>query len=149
MKLITKNKKKFDCGVVAVYNAASWCNLSFFYEDVEKIAKSCGYSSKGIYPFQFANLVKKLKLPAKKVALKNLEEVEEKLRLGRFFIFLYTPTGFDTGHIISLFMNHEGSIEIVNPERGRITWEDLISDIFSNGMKNFLAYEIPNRKLSK
>lgn len=153
MKIIRNNKKKGDCGVVAAYNAASWCNISKPYEEVEKIARSCGYNpERGIYFFQFSNLVKKLGLPAKKIRPKNLDEILDKLYRGKFFVFLYTPVGYHTGHAISAFVDHKGRITLVNPEPGknpRATWSSFVVDMLENGAKNFAAYEIPRRSLVK
>ena len=150
MKIIAKNKTKFDCGIVAAHNAASWCNVHKKYSEIEKIAKSCGYNpNKGMYPFQFDNLLKKLKVPVKKIKLKSLRQLKNKLYLGKLFIFLYKPNKESNGHIIAVFLNHHGKIQIVNPDIERLTWIDFIEDISNNGMVEFISYEIPQRKLVK
>lgn len=146
MKIIKKNKLKTDCGVVAAYNAASWCNSCRSYSEVERLAKSCGYNpNKGIFFFQFANLMKKMGLPAKRIKPKSRKEVESRLHSGKFLIFLYTPTGHANGHAITAFVNHRGKIVIVNPEGKRSTWFAFASDLSRNGVRNFIAYEIPQR----
>lgn len=135
---------------MAAYNAASWCNLKLSYEQVEKYARACGYSYRGgIYFFQFANLVKKLGIPAKKVKPKSIDDIESRLYLGKFFIFLYTAVGAPNGHAIVAFTDHEGNIMLINPDQERITWGDFASDVYSNGMKNFIVYEIPCREMVK
>lgn len=150
MKIIRKNKKRGDCGVVAAFNAASWCNAYRPYTEVEKLAKSCGYHpDKGIWHFQFANLVKKLGIPAKKVRPKSLEELQTSIYLGKFFVFLYTPTGQHTGHAITVFLDHTARIRIINPDEERVTWGDFASDVHANGMRNLTIYEIPRRDLVK
>lgn len=148
MNILTNNKKKRDCGVVAAYNAASWCNATRPYEEVEKLARSCGYNpEKGIYFFQFSNLVKKLGVPAKKIRPRNLDEILDKLYKGKFFVFMYTPTGMDVGHAISAFVDHTGKVRLINPEPGnsRTTWSSFVLDMCQNGARNFAAYEIPRR----
>lgn len=146
MKMIKNNRKVGDCGVVAAYNVLSWCNNHRSYREVEKVAKSCGYNSdKGIYFFQFANLIKKLNLPAKKIKPKSLEEILNKLYSGKFFVFLYTPTGSGRGHAMSAFVNHNGKIMLINPESKRSTWGRFCVDLIENGTRNFAIYEIPRR----
>lgn len=147
MKLIKKNKTSSDCGVVAAFNAASWCNKYRPYQEVEKIARSCGYSKKnGIYPFQFQYLLKKLDVPVKKVKLKSLEELESRIYLGKFYCLLYTPVGYDVGHVVSVFMDHKGAIRVINAVEW-LTWDDLAAEINANGMRNFNVYELPHREL--
>lgn len=148
MRIIKKNKTKTDCSVVAAFNAASWCNSYRPYKEVEKIAKSCGYNpQRGIYHFQFSNLIKKLQIPAKKIKPKSIDELETKLYLGKCFIFIYYLTGNIGGHVITAFMNHKGNIKLVNTQDGLITWGDFASEIHARGMKEFHVYEIPNRQL--
>lgn len=148
MKLIRKNRKKKDCGVVAAFNAASWCNVYRPYNEIEKAAKSCGYNpTKGIWSFQFAKLLKKLDVPVKKIKPKSIEDIESKIYLGKFYCLLYRPTGYDIGHAIVVFLDHRGNIRVINPDRVRITWNDLAAEIYANGMKEFHVYEIPHRKL--
>lgn len=150
MKIIRNNKTSKDCGVVAAYNAASWCNKNRPYKDIEKIARSCGYSPKnGIYAFQFSNLMKKLNIPAKKIKMKNIKEIESNLYTGLFFVFLYTPINSFSGHAISAFMGQDGHIKLVNPDEKRVTWNDFAADVYSNGMRNISIYEIPNRSMIK
>lgn len=147
MNILRNNKKRGDCGVVAAYNAAIWCHDGRPYEEVEKIAKSCGYHpEKGIYTFQFSNLMKKLGIPAKKVKPRNLDSILNRLYGGKFFIFLYTPTGMSIGHVISAFVDHKGRITLINPEANeRATWSSFVIDMLENGASNFAAYEIPRR----
>lgn len=150
MKMIHWNKTETDCGVVAAFNASAWCNIKTTYKKVEKVARSCGYSEKGIYFFQFDYLVKKLNIPAKKVALKGVKDLEKRLYRGKFFIFLYTPTEVKgSGHAITAFVDHTGNIRIVNPEPGgkRFTWRRFVTDLNENGVKNFAAWEVPQRSL--
>src|SRR5882672_7714434 len=123
MKILRKNKKKRDCVVVAAYNAASWCNLNKTYKEIEKVARSCGYNDKkGTYYFQFDNLVKKLNLPAKRIKPRSLNEIENRLYKGRFFIFLYTELNSSTGHAVSAFVDHAGRVILVNPEGELKNW---------------------------
>ena len=147
IKLLYKNQKKLDCGIVAVFNASQWCNIAQPYETIEKLAKSCGYNpKKGIFFFQFANLIKKLKLPAKRVKSKSIKEIESKLDSGKFFIFLYTSAESDTGHAIVTFTDHRGRIIIINPQKnGPKTWIGFAYKLVTEGAKNFIAYEIPRR----
>lgn len=150
MKIIKNNRKKGDCGVVAAFNAASWCNVYKSYKEIEKIAKSCGYNPDGgIYSFQFANLMKKLSIPAKKIHPRSMKEIESKLYLGKLFVFLYTPTGLRCGHAVTIFTDHKGIIRIINPDDERITWNELASDIHANGMMSFNVYEVPCRLNTK
>ena len=149
MRLIKKNRRAKDCGVVAAFNAASWCNLYRSYSEIEKQAKGCGYNrKKGIYSFQFAALMKKLSVPAKKTKPKSVREIESKLYLGKFFVLLYRPTGYSIGHAIVAFMDHKGHIRVINPDSKRLTWNDLAADIHANGMKEFHVYEIPDRQFA-
>ena len=146
MKILTKNKTKYDCGLIAIFNALAWCKIPKTYKQIEKIAKTCGYSpDKGIYNFQLNNLIQKLNIPAKQVKPKSLEEIQESLYLGRFFIFLYRPTGDDGGHAITSFVDHNGKIKLINSDQERMTWNEFASDIHANGMKAFHVYEIPYR----
>ncbi len=145
--MIHWNKTKTDCGIVAAYNASAWCNKKISYEEVESTARSCGYSSVGIYGFQFINLIKKLGLPDKRVTLKSVTNVEKQLHKGKFFIFYYTPSAVvnASGHIITAFVDHTGNIRIVNPDPLRTTWRSFVNDLTQNGVKNFAAWEIPQR----
>lgn len=118
MKLIKKNKKSKDCGVVAAFNAASWCNLYKSYREVEKLAMACGYNENGgMYSFQFANLIKMLGLPAKKTGIKTIETLEKNLRNGKLYIIFYIFAESDEGHIVAVFADHEGRIRLINPEK--------------------------------
>jgi hypothetical protein len=146
MKLIKKNRRAKDCGVVAAFNAASWCNKYQPYSAIEKQAASCGYNrSKGIYNFQFSKLLKKLDLPAKKVWLKSVKHLESNIYLGKFYALLYRPAGYDLGHVIVTFLDHKGIIRVINPDSQRLTWDDLAAEIHANGMCEFHVYEIPGR----
>lgn len=150
MKLIKKNKRAKDCGVVAAFNAASWCHLYRPYRDIEKVAMSCGYSrKKGIYLFQFAALLNRLEIPAKRIRPKSVESLESRIYIGRFIVVLYTPNGYDLGHVIVAFLDHRGNIRVINPDSERTTWGDLAADINANGMKEFHVYEVPNRRFLK
>lgn len=147
MKLIRQNRKKKDCAVVATYNALEWCKKPTSYEEVEKIAKSCGYSlKKGIYLFQFNNLTKRLGIPAKRFKPKKLDDIVRRLYKGKLLIFFYTPTGCDSGHIISVFLDHTEKVSIINPDSKRVTWRSFVSDLSKNGVKDFAIFEIPERK---
>lgn len=143
--MISKNKKAFDCGVVAAYNVSTWLDMGKTYKEVEAVAKSCGYGKKGIYLFQFHNLLKKLKIPAKKVRPRSPGELEKKIDDGKLFIFLYTPSSKKMGHVIVAFMDHLGSIRIVNPDSVRNTWRKFMFDIKQNGVKDFDVFEVPKR----
>lgn len=146
MKLIKKNTHKKDCGVVAAFNAASWCGVYRPYGEIEKAAKSCGYNpSKGIYHFQFAQLLRVLDIPAKKAKPKSREALESKIHLGKFYVLFYQLTGDSLGHIISAFTDHTGSIKIVNPAKYLRTWNDLMTEIDTNGVKELHVYEMPAR----
>lgn len=150
MKMILANRNKVDCGVVAAFNASTWCNIKLTYDKVEKIAKSCGYSKNGIYDFQFANLINRLGIPAKRIVPKSRENLEKQLYKGKFFIFFYTSSQVEpgaSGHIVSAFVDHTGEIRIVNPEGYRRTWLRLVTDLNENGVKNFVAWEIPRRPI--
>jgi len=150
MKIIRRNQKKGDCAVVAGFNASSWCHSYKPYKVVEKIAKSCGYHpERGMYIFQFANLMKKLKIPAKRVKPKNMYAVESKLYLGSLLIFLYTHTGSYNGHVMTAFMDHKGRIRLINTNNEPITWDDFASDIQAREMSNFAVYEVPPRSMVK
>lgn len=143
-----KNKTKTDCGVVAVANAVAWCNLGKTYEEVEKVARACGYGQRGIYGFQFVNLLRKLKIPAKRVGPLGLEYLENQLHNGKMFIFFYTPYSVRpgaSGHVVTAFADHTGNIRIVNPDRHRRTWRSFVSDLNENGVKNFASWEVPER----
>lgn len=147
MKMAQRNRKKRDCGVVAIYNAAKWCNDRKTYREIEQMAKSCGYSEKrGLYYFQFANLVAKSGLPAKQIRPKDLNDLENRLYKGKFFILLYTPTGSKNGHAMSAFVDHQGVVKIVNPMRRCKNWFKFGIDITLNGVKDFVVYEIPKRE---
>jgi hypothetical protein len=147
MRLIKKNRKKKDCGVVAAFNVSSWCDLYKPYTQIEKAAKSCGYNpDKGIYFFQFASLMKKLGIPSKRLKSATVHDIESGLYLGKFFVLLYRPNGYDLGHVIVTFLDHHGHIRVINPDSKRVTWGDLASDVYAKGMKDFHVYEIPNRK---
>ncbi len=147
MKIIRKNKSYVDCGIVAAHNVASWCNLPKSYREVEKLAKSCGYNEeRGIYLFQFANLIKKMGVPAKRVWPRSLGQLESKLNSGKLFILLYTPAGEGIGHVVTAFLDHNGDITLINPEADRRSWYTLTSDLVSNGAKDFQVYEVPSRE---
>lgn len=148
MRIIKKNKNKHDCGIVAAFNAAAWSDLKFTYKKVEKIAKSCGYNpNKGIYQFQFSNLLKKLSVPAKQIKPKSMESLTNKVYLGKCLVILYTQNGIDCSHIITVFRDHTGTIKMINPAGEIKSWGTLATDIRKNGMREFYVYEIPNRKL--
>lgn len=148
MKLIKKNRTSSDCGIVAAFNAASWCNVGKSYNYIVKTAASCGYSSnKGIWPFQFVSLTKKLKIPAKKIKPKNFKDLKNKLYDGKLLIIFCRRTEEMSGHIVSLFMDHEGSIVLVNPNKRMKSWVSLVRDISINGIKEFHIYEIPRRRV--
>jgi Peptidase C39 family len=148
MKLIKKNKGASDCGVVAAFNAASWCNVYRTYADVEKLARSCGYGKSGIYPFQFSYLLKKLGIPVKKVKPKSLDQLESNIYTGKFYCILYTPAGFSNGHVVSVFMDHKGNIRVINPVKW-LTWNELAAEMNAHGMVNIHLYEVPHRQLVK
>lgn len=80
----------------------------------------------------------------KVVKLKSVEDMESRLNNGKFLVFLYTPTGQETGHAITAFQS-EKSFEIINPDKTRVTWKDFVYDIEDNGMKSFHVFEIPSR----
>jgi hypothetical protein len=148
MKMILANKTKVDCGVVAAFNASAWCNIKTTYRKVEKLARSCGYGKSGIYDFQFANLINKLNIPAKRIDPKSRENLEKKLYSGKFFIFFYTLPQIKSatsGHIVTAFLDHTGEIKIVNSDGYRRTWWRFVTDLNENGVKNFIAWEIPRR----
>lgn len=148
--MILANRNKVDCGVVAAFNASAWCNINLTYDKVEKIAKSCGYSKNGIYDFQFANLISRLNIPAKRIPPKSIENLEKQLYRGKFFIFFYTPSQIKpgaSGHIVTAFVDHTGEIRILNPDGVRRTWRMFVNDLNENGVKNFVAWEIPRRPL--
>lgn len=146
MRLVRKNKKHRDCVVVATYNIAAWCNARRPYKEVEKIAKSCGYNDKkGVYYFQFDNIIKKMNLPVKRVRPKSFNEIESKLRRGKFFVFFYTPTGDASGHAMSAFVDDQGIVRLINPESQRVNWFQFGWDITLNGVRNFRVYEVPAR----
>ena len=148
MKLLLKNKKKLDCGIIAAFNMAAWCNSPKTYEELEKLAKTCGYSpKKGIFFFQFANLIKKMKLPTKRIRSTSIQELEDKLSKGKCFVFLYTLAGEDNGHAMMVFSDHLGRFKIINPQKSRSkTWWDFAWDVQVNGVRNMAIYEIPRRK---
>lgn len=150
MNMIKNNKFEKDCGIVAAYNAASWCNFNKSYSEIETVAKSCGYSpDAGIYFFQFDKLVKKLGLPAKRLLPKSRQQIESKLHAGKFFIFLYTPIGTKSGHAMTAYNDHNGRIRLINSEGNRKTWLDFVLDLSVNGAKNFVVYEIPPRNAAQ
>jgi hypothetical protein len=133
--------------VIAAFNASSWCGKYKPYKEVEKAAKSCGYSKKsGIYFFQFAQLMNILDLPVKLVRPKSMEEIESRIYLGKFFIFFYVPAGYTVGHVVTAFLDHKGRIKVINPDEERATWDDLAADIHAHGMQEFHLYEIPHRQ---
>jgi len=145
VKLIRKNKKENDCGIVAAYNVASWCNIYKSYSEVERIAKSCGYNSeRGIFFFQFAHLMKKLNIPIKKVNVSSIEDMKEKFYAGKLLAFLYTSVGFNVGHAMIGFLGHNAKIQMVN-SLSSYNWIDFSEEIEECGMKNFIVYEIPAR----
>jgi len=149
MKLVHWNKTESDCGIVAVTNAAAWCNIDANYEKVEKVAKSCGYGKSGVYHFQFIHLIKKLKIPAKRFRPKTLQDLEKQLYKGKLFILFYTPSDVlkGSGHVITAFVDHTGSIRIVNPGETRNTWRRFVNDLRENGVKNFAAWQVPQRQV--
>lgn len=147
MRIILKNKTKRDCGVVAAFNAALWCNTPLPYKQVERLARSCGYSPKrGIYEFQFSHLMKKLALPVKKIKPKSIESLRKKAYVGKCFVFLYTQTGKQTGHVVTVFMDHKGIVRIFNPAGGLRNLSQFAADIKKNGMKEFNVYEFSNKR---
>jgi len=150
MKIIFKNQKKGDCGVVAAFNAAWWCNRAISYQWVEKLAKSCGYNeSNGMYAFQFAKLIKKLKLPANKIKPRSMEYVKDGMYCGKSYIFLYTRRASDRGHVIMTFLDHEGVFRIINPGRSLGSWKIFEQDLQDNGVRNFYVYELPSKHSDK
>ncbi len=133
--------------MVAVYNASRWCQLPKTYREIEKVARSCGYSQKGgIRYFQFANLVSKIGLPARKIKPKSLNDIESRLYRGKFFIFLYTAAGKKSGHAMTAFVDHEGIVKIVNPMRRCKNWFKFGIEIMLNGVEDFVVYELPERE---
>lgn len=149
MKLIWKNKNIPDCGIVAMYNVASWTNNKITYKKMEKIAKSCGYSQGGFYFFQFVNFIKKTRLPVKRFRPKDISHLESKLYSGKLLLILYTAIGTRNGHIITVLNDHNGNIKIINADKTRTTWCELKEDILSYNFKTFYVYEIPSRGLIK
>jgi hypothetical protein len=151
MKIVKKNRKSGDCGVVAAFNASSWCNMDRPYKEVDRIARSCGYHPrKGIRDFQFVNLANKLGLPYRRVRQMKLDEIESGLYLGKCFVLLYFPrqypTGHVTGHVITVYMSND-RIKIINPDDVRITWSEFASDYYAKGMRELIAYELPARNV--
>jgi hypothetical protein len=146
MRIITKNKNKRDCGIVAAFNAAVWLNSPKPYKYVEKLAKSCGYNpERGIYDFQFSHLLKKLDIPAKKIKPKSMDSLAKKVYVGKCLVLLYTQTGVSTGHAVTVFMDHKGMIRIFNPLGELKNWGQIATDIKKHGMKDFNVYEINRR----
>lgn len=144
MKLLGNNKTKTDCGVVAALNATRWYGIRCTYSKVLNLALASGYSpKKGIYFFQFSNLLKRMGVPAKRIYPKSSKAMAGRILRGNMLIVFYIPTGFDVGHVMSCILDHEGDIRVINPEGGeRRTWIQLMRDIKANGMREFRIYEI-------
>ena len=147
IKLLRHNKTTGDCGIVAAFNAAQWCNSPKTYKSIEKIAKTCGYNTqKGIFFFQFAHLLGKLRLPTKRIKPKSVKELENKLDAGKCLLILYTPSSDENGHAIMVFIDHTGRIIIINPQKnGPQTWWRFTWDLVLNGVRNLAVYELPRR----
>lgn len=149
MKIIAKNKKKADCGVVAAFNAASWCKKYQPYEKIEKVARGCGYNPfKGIWDFQFCSLLQKLQVPYRKINNINLDDLQSKLYLGKCFLISYRPTEWAVGHLVTVYMDKSGHIKVINPDVERMTWNEFAADTFAGGMLEINAYELPGRNLA-
>jgi hypothetical protein len=144
MKLARNNRTKTDCGVIAALNAARWSGLKYSYKRVFDTAVSAGYSpEKGIYFFQFSNLLKKIGVKAKRIRPKSSNEMVDRVDAGKMLVIFYIPTGFDVGHVMSCVLDHNGDVKVINPEpNSRRTWIQLLNDIKENGMKEFRVYEI-------
>lgn len=153
MKLLTKNKTKTDCGVIAAVNAAKWSGLNCTYGKVRKLALASGYSAeKGIYFFQFSNLLKKIGVPIKRIRPRSPKAMATKLRRGKMLVVFYSMPGPCSGHVLSCVLDHEGKIQLINPEPGkrhvRRTWMRFIRNIKENGTKEFKVYEIPHKRVA-
>lgn len=149
MKIITKNRKEADCGVVAAFNAASWCKKSKTYEHVEELALKCGYiPGTGIQNFQLRRLLNKLHVNFKRIRDINLEEVQSQVYLGKCILVSYFPKGWPHGHVVTIYMNKDGNIRVVNSDRERMTWNDFAAEVFAGVMGRFDVYELPTRNLA-
>lgn len=134
-----------DCGVVAAFNAASWSKKTTTYALVERAARCSGYKKgRGIYGFQFVNLLNKLNIINKRSVNKNIEEIETEILLGKCFVILYHPKGHSYGHAITA-LRHRGRISILNPDSTHITWNEFASDCYAGGMESLVAFELPHR----
>jgi hypothetical protein len=150
MKMIARNRKKADCGVVAAFNAASWCKKNKTYDQIHELALKCGYvPGRGIQDFQFRRLLNKLHVNFKRVRNFNLEEIQSSLYLGKCLVVSYFPTYWPNGHLVTIFMDKSGKIKIVNSDNERMTWNDFAAEVSAGVMERINIYELTsNRNLA-
>lgn len=143
MKIITKNRHKADCGVVAAFNAASWCRKYKTYDHIHELALNLGYCMvRGIKDHQFRRLLNKLCVPFKRIRQINLDEIQSRLYLGKCMVVTYYPVGWPHGHLVTIYMNRKGQIRVINPDEQRMTWNDFASQALAGAMERMLVYEL-------
>ena len=147
MKVIRKNLDLKDCGIVAAFNAASWCKNPHPYLVIRSMAKlSCKYKkSVGITNTNLDKLLNLMKLPVKKLEGKNMEEIESSIMLGKAVILTYKQTRSQEGHAVMVFLDKHGKIKILNPELELNGWNSLAAEIHAGAMDWVIGWELPHR----
>lgn len=146
MNIITRNKTKADCGIVAAYNASSWCNMGISYDDIVPVAEVVGYDKeKGITPRDFDELVRALDMPARMLQKTNPFEIQKIVRTGQAVIVLYVEKGKKFGHAITIFPQRD-HIKIINGDKNKwTTWNDFAAEIHA-GIISLNAWVLPFRE---
>jgi hypothetical protein len=145
MKVMRKNRTKSDCGLIATFNAASWCKRNIPYNRIKTVASDWfGYGEgRGMLLPELPNLLKKLRIPFSEVK-KNPLEIQEEIYSGKAFVIGYKQTGEDFGHAILVLRDKHGKIATLNAEEG-FTWNHFAAEIEAGGMESIVMLELPRR----
>lgn len=147
VKVIKKNLKQYDCGIVAAFNILSWCKKPQKYTTIEIAAMAMfDYQPEcGISGSNFEKLVEYFEAPINKMPGVTVEEIQESVYTGKAVILTYKLIGDPIGHIIMVVLGKDGKVNTINGETRKITWDELASDIDAGGSAWFFAWELPHR----
>lgn len=145
MHLIKENLNKKDCGIVATYNAMSWCGQRPDYDSIRSRAiLDFGYSDdSGITFDDFEKMLLELEVPIVEIENKNLFNIQGEIYLGRAIVLGYKLKGHDLGHISIVFYGAWG-IRIINKDGLHDSWDDLAAELNAGGASELYVWKLPN-----
>lgn len=121
MKYVNQ-KTKFDCGVVAIQNAASWANKKLTKKQLEQIKKDLNFIPKGgVDPHDFQEFIEDCEDYGFKLVdtyeRPTLHELKQELKLDQIIV-LGTDDG-KTGHVCLLIKITDKTATLVNWSRNK------------------------------